>query len=179
MPNRVRWVGTTFEFIGLTAVLLGVERARRSFGRPSIIKGLIATIAEFRYIFWRRPPINVTMSAGLGLATSVAMGVTVMRTTGTVEERLTRLEQESAETQSKIGKLESKVDQQKRELEAQIASEAAQRKANDEEVKMRLEEGLIGDNNLEIGGVAFLCLGLLMANLSPEIAWLLVKAGFH
>jgi hypothetical protein len=119
------------------------------------------------------------MSAGIALSVGVAMGVPVIRTTGTVEERLTRLERESIETQSKISKLESKVDQQKRELEAQIASETAQRKANDEQVKMRLEEGLIGDNNLEIAGVAFVCLGLLTANLSPEIASLLVKAGFH
>jgi hypothetical protein len=163
LTSRVRWTGTTFEFLGVTAVLVGVERARRSFGRPSIIKGLIVALAEFKYIFWRRPTTNVSISAGIGLSVGVAMGVPVIRTARTVEERLTSLEQESTETQSKIGKLESKVDQQKRELEAQIASETAQRKANDEQVKMRLEEGLIGDNNLEIAGVAFVCLGLLLA----------------
>jgi hypothetical protein len=179
LTNRVRWAGTAFEFFGVTAVLVGVERARRSFGRPSIVKGLALAIGEFRYIFWQRPPIMASLSASTGMAIGSSASATVVRATGTVEERLTRLEQESTEIQRDVGKLYNKLDQQKKEMQAQISLEIAERKANDEKVKQRLEEGIVGDNNLEIAGVGFLYLGLLLANLSSDVASVLVKIGFN
>jgi hypothetical protein len=40
LHDRVRWAGSVFEFLGVGAVVIGIDRARRSFGRPSVLQGM-------------------------------------------------------------------------------------------------------------------------------------------
>ena len=47
----------------------------------------------------------------------------------------------------------------------------------DQTISEKAEEGMIGDSAWEVGGIIYVCLGLLMAHLSEEISVLLVWCG--
>jgi hypothetical protein len=52
LADRVRWAGTLFEFLGISAVVIGIDRTRRSFGKPSVLQGMWIWVREFRFIFF-------------------------------------------------------------------------------------------------------------------------------
>jgi outer membrane murein-binding lipoprotein Lpp len=87
-----------------------------------------------------------------------------------MEERVEQLEKEMKDLQANLGKLEQKVDQQKQELRTEIDREAAARQAGDQGVSKQVEEGMIGDSAWEVAGIVYVCLGLIMAHLSEEVA---------
>lgn len=174
LDKRVRWAGTLIEFIGVTAVWISIERARSLFGKSSVFRGALIWLGEVRFIFIRRPTVNLSASAFLGAGALV--GVAEVRAHSqpkTTEERVDQLEKEMRGLRDSLGKVGQKVDQQKQELQAQIDGEVAAREAGDQGVSKKVEEGLIGDSALELAGVVYVCLGLLMAHLSEEVAHLL------
>lgn len=64
-------------------------------------------------------------------------------------------------------------------MRAEIDKEAAARRAADEGVSKKLEEGMVGDSSLELAGVFYLYLGLVMVHLSTEVATGLEWLGLH
>jgi hypothetical protein len=170
LPDRVRWAGTLFEFLGVSAVVIGIDRARRSFGRPSVLQGMWIWLGESRFIVFRRPPISASVNISMGIATATGVGTVVVTTTKSTEERVAQLEKEVTDLRTNIGDVDRKVDQQKREFRADLDKEAAARQAGDQGVSKKLEEGMVGDSPFELAGVFYVCLGLAMAHLSEEVA---------
>jgi hypothetical protein len=179
LSHRVHGAGIAFEFFGISAVILGVSRARRFFGRPSILKGWLILVSDARYVFFRRPPRLYSVTADMGGALEILGSNAALRKSGTVEERVAQLEKEILELQRIIAGVAQKADEQKRQLQARIDAEIAERKESSEQVKRRIEEGVIGDSSLEIAGVAFLYLGLLFTGLASEVTSFFVWLGRH
>ena len=178
LPDRVRWAGAVFEFLGISAVVIGINRARRSFGKPSMLQGMWTWLGEFRFIFFRRPPITGTMNITMGVDSAVFAGAVVHSAPRPIEERIARLEKQALEMEANLGNLDRKVDQQKRILMEEINKEAAARRIGDESANKKLEESMIGDSPLELAGVFYLYLGLIMVHLSTEVAMGLDWLGF-
>jgi hypothetical protein len=178
LPDRVRLAGVLFELLGITAVVIGINRARRSFGKPTVLQGIWIWLGEFRFIFFRRPPITGTMNITLGSDSAVAVGTVVNRAPRPIEERIAELEKQTLELQGNVGTLDRKVDQQKRALMEELNKEVAARRVGDESVGKKLEEGMVGDSALELAGVSYLYLGVAMAHLSAEVAMGLEWLGF-
>lgn len=177
LPDRVRWAGSTFEFFGISAVVISISRARRSFGKPSVLGGIWICLRDFRFIFFRRAPITGTMNITLQSDSMVSVGTVVNRVTKSTEERVAQLEKQFTGLQTKLVNIDQKVDQNKRELRAELNKEAAERQAADHGVSNKLEESMIGESPLELAGVAYLYLGLAMTHLSPEVANVLKWVG--
>lgn len=178
LPDRVRWAGAVFGFLGISAVVLGINRTRRSFGRPSVLQGTWIWLGEVRFIFFRRPPITVSGESLAPVGAMVGVGTVVSRAPNSTEARVAQLEKQVTELQAKFGNIEQKVEQQKQELRTEIDKEAAARQAADQGVSRKLEEGMVGDNQLELAGVFYLYLGLVMVHLSTEVAMGLEWLGF-
>jgi outer membrane murein-binding lipoprotein Lpp len=177
-PNRVRWAGTILEFMGVAAVWISIERVRSLFGKPSVFRSGLMWLGELRFIFLHHRTVNlegVGLAAGIGSAVAVALQV--HRAPKSTEERVDQLEKDMQELRANIGKVDQKVDQQKQELRAEIEKEAAARLAGEQGVSKKLEEGVIGDSPLELAGVVYVCLGLVMAHLSDEVARVLSWLG--
>lgn len=170
LPDRVRWAGTLFEFLGVGAVVIGINRARRSFGRPGVFEGALIWIGGLRFIFLRRPPISASVNETMGSVSTVGVATTVIRAPKSTDERIVQLEKDVTELRTSIGNVQQTLDQQKQELRAELDKEAAARQAGDQGVSKKLEEGMIGDSTFEVAGVVYVCLGLIMAHLSEEIA---------
>ncbi len=170
LQSRVRWAGALFEFLGISAVVISINRARRSFGRSSVLRGMWIRLKEFRFIFVRRPPINVTLNETLQPFDTFFSATVTNSLPSTTEERVAELERKFTRLEKSVGNLDQRIVDQGRELRAAIKSEIAQREAGDRAVGDRLEEGLIGDSYLELAGVSYLFLGVIMANLPAEVA---------
>jgi hypothetical protein len=179
LSDRVRWAGTLFEFLGISAVVIGIDRTRRSFGKPSVLQGMGIWLGEFRFIFVRRPPIKLSAHRSIGISSVAAAAMVVNKAGQSLEERVAQLERQTTELQTRLGNIDQKVEQQKRELRAEIDKEAAARRAADEGVSKKLEEGMVGDSSLELAGVFYLYLGLVMVHLSTEVATGLERLGLH
>jgi outer membrane murein-binding lipoprotein Lpp len=130
-------------------------------------------LGDFRFIFFHRPPINLSANLLEGAAAMAGVGTVVVSTSKTTEERIAQLEKQVSELQANFGTLDQKVDQQKQELRAEIDREASARQAGDQGIGKKVEEGMIGDSALEVAGIVYVCLGLIMAHLSDEVAQVL------
>jgi hypothetical protein len=170
LPDRVRWAGSFFEFMGVFAVVISINKARLSFGKPSVLRAMLIWLGDVRFIFFRRPTHVLSAAGIMAGVSSTAPVLTVNRVPKSTEERIDQLEKKLTELEDNLRKLDSKADQYKRELLDKIEGEAAERRAGDAGVTKQLEEGMIGDSSLEIAGIAYLVLGLVMANLSTEVA---------
>ncbi len=136
-------------------------------------------LGEFRFIFVRRPPIKLSAHRSIGISSVAAAAMVVNKAGQSLEERVAQLERQTTELQTRLGNIDQKVEQQKRELRAEIDKEAAARRAADEGVSKKLEEGMVGDSSLELAGVFYLYLGLVMVHLSTEVATGLERLGLH
>lgn len=179
LSDRVRWAGTLFEFLGVCAVVIGIDRARRSFGRPSVLQGVRIWLEEFRFILFRRQPISASVNISTGLAMSVGVGTVVIRAATSTEERIAKLEKEIDDLRTYIGNVDQKFEKQKQEMRAELDKEASARQAADQNVSKKLEESMIGDSPFELAGAIYVCLGLLMAHLSEEVALGLTWLGLN
>jgi hypothetical protein len=177
LVDRVRWAGTLFEFLGISAVVIGIDRTRRSFGKPSVLQGMWIWVREFRFIFFRRPPITLSASSSIGISSAVGVATVVTRAAKSMEERVSQLERQVTDLQTNLGNIDKKVDQQKQEFRAELDKEVAARRAADEGVSKKLEEGMVGDTSLELAGVCYLYVGMIMVHLSTEVAMGLVWLG--
>lgn len=170
LASRVRWCGTFFEFLGVGAVVLGVNRARVSFGKPSVWQLPLIWISSARFIFIKRPAITLSAHAMLGGVSGMAALGTMYVKPVTIEERVARLETQMEETNTKVENVRVELDKQVSAINAELQKERDEREKADKQVNQRLEEGMIGDSHLEIAGVCFLVLGLVMGNLAGEVA---------
>jgi hypothetical protein len=170
LPDRVRWAGSFFEFMGVVAVVISINKARLSFGKPSVLRAMLIWLGDVRFIFFRRPSHVLSAAGIMAGVSSTAPVLTVNRVPKSTEERIDQLEKKLTELEDNLRKLDSKADQYKRELLDKIEGEAAERRAGDAGVTKQLEEGMIGDSSLEVAGIAYLVVGLVMANLSTEVA---------
>jgi hypothetical protein len=175
LADRVRWAGALFEALGVAMVVIGVDRARRSFGKPSVFKGIWIWATDFRFIFWRRPRRTISVDQTLPMASNLSVATTITRASRSVEERVTELEKQISALQVNF---DQKLDEGVREVLAELDKEAAARRAADQTVSQRLEEGIVGDSSLELAGAAYLCLGIVLVDLSGEVAMGLAWLGF-
>lgn len=170
LSDRVRWAGTAFELMGVAVIVWGINRTRRSFGRETVLQGFWQWLCEFRFIFVRRPPISLSAHFRAGAEMSARLNVPSVWAARNPEERFEHLERAVDELRGKIDKVDTKVENKEKELRNALEKEANQREAEDKELVRRLEASMIGDNHVELAGVAYLLIGLVMANVSSEVA---------
>ena len=169
--DRVRWSGAAFEFLGISTVVIGINRARRLFGKPSMFRASWIWLGEFRFIILPRPPVHLTASSFMGVGASLGVGdLRAYSQPKTMEERVDQLEKDVNELRDKVGDVDRKVDQKTQALRAEIEKETSARQAGDQGLGKRLEEGMVGDSSFELAGVFYLFLGLALTHLAPELA---------
>lgn len=170
LPSRTRWAGTAFEILGVASVVVGIERFRSDLGKPRIIQAAKSWFSSLRYIFIARPPLQASVTPGTIAMTAQALPPVVLVDGGSIEQRLDNLEKRMLSVQQDINRIDVRINDQRVEVAKKIASEAEERRSAIEDLRNHLEDGLLKDNSLEVAGVAFLLVGLLLANLSNEAA---------
>jgi hypothetical protein len=179
LQTRLRWAGTFFEFLGVSAVVIGISHRRVSFGRPSILAWPRMWISSARYIIFRRKTGALSASSQITGAATLGEAGLIVRRPETLDERVASLEQESKAVRQEMTKLQAHMNAKTESLHNELCNERAQRERDSQSVNERLEQGMVGDSHLEIAGVAFLLLGLFFGNLAQDLAVLLSHFGLR
>jgi hypothetical protein len=74
--------------------------------------------------------------------------------------------------------LDNKIGEVARSLRAEIKQEASAREAGDVKTEDKLKETTIGDWQLEIVGLAYFCVGIILGTIPSLIADLMLWLGF-
>ena len=178
LPDRVRWSGMLFQFVGLIPVLYGLNKAPQFFDRPPLWKTVGQWLGRARYMLWPPKPIRASGAATAGAAVaSGTMEARVTRSGGSLEDRVKRLEADVNRIEEKLPAIEQSIRKLRDETIERIAREQTDRQGSHREIEKKLESVTIGDIHLLFGGVVFLFFGIAFATVPNEIAWVLQRWG--
>jgi hypothetical protein len=179
LDRRLAIEGTLFQLIGLGCAANGIGRLRRYFNLEPVWKSFFKYVAKIRYIFISRPPINVSLQADLGAFDTFGGAVVVgSPPKGTPEEKMAWFETQIKELRFSIGAVDHKIGEVERNLTAAIKQEKLARETGEAKTEEKLKETTIGDWPLEIIGVAYLFVGIILGTVPTEIAQLMLRIGF-
>lgn len=166
LSDRIRWAGIFFELLGILMVVFGLSEARRQFGERGLFSYLLNTVAEFRYLFVKRPR-NVITARGELKSGSAVFAAAIRVGGGSLEDRVKTLEDISSNIEKRLGEQEGNQQQLRDDLESKLRAEVSEREKAVDSVRQKLKEITIGDHHLELLGLFYLILGVFFAN-APE-----------
>jgi hypothetical protein len=179
LDRRLAIDGTLFQLIGLGCAAFGIGRLRRYFNLEPVWKSILKYIIDLRYIVIARPANNLHLRPLTGVATLTG-GAAIISTSppGTVDEKIKWLEKKLNELQLSCAASGDEIGKAERKLRAEIKQEIAAREAGELKAADQLKETAIGDWQLEIIGVAYLIVGIILGTVPSEIAQLMLSIGF-
>ena len=166
VERAVRFIGGLLQLGGVITIVLKLRGARRQFPGQTLA------------LWWqRRPrfrqPKTVVMAAGaasMGMATMSARGRVSPGPQATLEQRLAMLEDGYTKLFDEVGSLGNEVKRRSDELSSKLHAEATAREAADKKIEEQLKETAVGSFHLDVWGVEFFLLGIIVGTLSQEIA---------
>lgn len=175
-PNDgVRYAGTILQALGLGTVAIGLRQTRQKFRHPAVgtkIKNWFKNIAS---AFKAPEPITLQVSDGVSVTTGIDAILTVEPGPDTtIEQRVVLLEQKvkalRQELNTQIKEANHTIDIIKKEMQR----ESEERQTADKKTNQLIEEMGVGGIHLEIVGLVWLFLGVILTSIPDEIGRLLV-----
>lgn len=163
LDTRLRWMGMLFQFAGLFGVIYGLRESRKIFNRPSFSSAIMAWVNELVGIF-RKPTVRNINIETLGIDLALSIGSPRLTVPESLEEKVSRIERELGELEQHVQEGFKKID---RETKALVETERGTRAREIGRTNQMIETAIIGGINIELGGVLFLFLGVLLTSI-PE-----------
>lgn len=171
VADRVRYCGLTFQLLGILTVVSGLRDKRRLFNRPSLVENIRRWLS--RHPRWGAKPHTIFDAGTVSISLSDSARASVWRGAppdASVEARLAALEAnlatlrtEQAETakefQEATRKTNETVDLERRAWGSTVAA-----------LRVQLEGLGAGGIHVEMMGVVWLLLGVVLATVPGEIA---------
>jgi hypothetical protein len=171
LSHQILYAGTILEILGLALVAVGLEKLRRSFGKPSPFKMLRAWLEQMARAF--RPPQVVegtaTMS-GSGTLEGHLSTVLIAAPLSTIDRRVEILEQNLELLRNEVGTKHTELQQMLTEVKAQLGREVQTRDDQLRRLSSQTENLAVGGLGLEVVGWIWLLAGCIGANIPDEIA---------
>jgi hypothetical protein len=163
--DGLRWSGMWYQLAGLGVVLWGLNERPKALGLASLWSRLIRWLARVRDRILGRPPSPIVLDATGIAASGPSFGRAQLKTTGTPEERLDRLEDQ-------LYHFACQVDEAIRKVEADIArllkNESSEREKAVAEVRREIREATLGNTALDLIGVGLFVLGTVFSSIAPS-----------
>ncbi len=176
--DRLRWAGMIFQFAGLATVVWGLNESRKLFNRQPIWKAACQWLGRIRFIFKPSRAVGRTfifpVSGGL---TMTGHAAALLVKGGTLENRVARLEAGQEDIKKDISTIRGEIADQTNKAYQRIDLEKSDRETGDQRSREQLETATIGGISLEISGLAYLSVGILLTSVPSELASLLQKLG--
>lgn len=170
---RIRYFGLGFELAGIVTVAVGLEERRKLFGHPRFLQGVWDIVKHWLSI-WRRPQKRVleirtgdTVMVGLTGKLSVWRGVP---SDAPLPERVTALEANLTTLKDEQGDISKRLQEEEKKRDEAVTSERRAREESDQHLNKKLQELGAGNLHLELLGVIWLVIGLILTTTSSEIA---------
>lgn len=174
--NYIRLLGMALQLCGVVTVAMRLRGSGRLFRKPTIRE----RIALYFDKFPRRHGTTHILSAK-GMSATVSIGRVKVRVSPSpdtpLERRVEMLEEKTNELFVEVDEIENNLRKQSDELTLKITEEITERKAGHRAFEEQLERAFIGDIHVDWWGVIFFIAGIILASLSPELAFLLWNFG--
>lgn len=175
LADRVRWDGMIFQIFGVLTIVFALREYLLLFGEDSMLRGLFNWLADIRFVVIQRPPISAVGNAMIGEATMKASAVVVPGNQGTVDEQIDRLRKMIVEIQSNMNAVYSRMDNDKEEMKRSFAEGLQELKKADLDLDKKLRTATIGGIKLQLVGIIFLLIGVVLTSIPDGIAYWLAK----
>lgn len=180
--GELRLTAGVLELMGIVCVALGISDVRRQFKlkplgdevRAELTKFVADMIARVRRLLGLRqdaiaPVIGAVAHATLTLSAR-GRGKVRPGPQASLEERMQSLEQIVDGMVDAVWRIEDDLLRETTEREKVLATERALREAADTQLEQAIHQYAVGGIRLEIVGLFWLVLGVLLATLAPELS---------
>lgn len=172
--DQVRYAGMVLQVLGVGTVAVGLSSARRLFGRPSIWQRITAWVRRVPEVI--RPKAQVVkgrLSAELPRLEGEGSGFVISQADGPVEARVEELERAVEAIRHRMSSQKQALSQKVAHVRAGLDEESVGRMESDHEILRKLEEFSVGGVHLEIVGLLWIVLGVVLATIPREVLSLL------
>jgi hypothetical protein len=166
---RARIIGVILQLLGLVTVAIGLRKMRKLFGRPSLAAWLRDWLSRFLLNFRKPEPITITPAPA---SASGGVGEPTVRISAspssTLEERISLLERDVDLLWTSLDRLQKGFTENLRKLSGRTTHDVLTLKRVDQQLQSQLEEVAVGGLRLEVLGLTWLLIGLVLATLPQE-----------
>ena len=164
--RQVRLTGMLFQLSGVLTIAWGLRHKRKLFYKPHAFAAALNWLKRFPP--FRLPAVNASANQITVLPIVCARGRTGPPPGASIEQRVARLESHYDALYDQVGALETSSRRAGRELRETLQTESGARRAADEQLTARLDAAVAGGLQLELLGVVFFLIGILLGTSSPE-----------
>jgi hypothetical protein len=181
LSDQLRTTGGVLELWGLVAVGWGITARRSEFGVPSVFReigqeirdGLAPALQRLQKLLGKKKSHRLIAGhASFGVSASVGEveARVIPGPNSSVERRVELLERDVAELYKKVRTIKDGLAAEIADRKADVLAEADKRTKADEELAAQLKGLAVGNVRLEIVGVVWLLVGVVLATWANEIA---------
>lgn len=171
----IRIVGLVFQLFGVGTVIRGISATRRLFG----LEGFFAPLRQF---LQRRPPwhpstVEMSGRATLGRFTGRAQASLWMNAgpDDPIEKRITALEQNLSDVNSRLSQLLSETNKRFGEMAGRQGAEKAEVDTRMKQIETRMKTASTGGIYLSMIGAFWIALGIILSTIPSELCYLFCK----
>lgn len=173
-PNvevQFRVAGLIFQLLGLSVVVWGLSDARKLFRRSGIGRGFLEWCRTLGHVFFPPKPKRAYVDVGGTSHVSLSAASTKQEhgVDDSIEGRMKRLEQRIDSVDADIRRLHAEGQKDREVVRKRIDAETAARADGDQQLKRHLEEAVIGGIHIEILGLVYLFVGIVLATVPGEL----------
>jgi len=167
----LRYCGLAFQLLGILTVVSGLRDKRRLFNRPSLVESIRLWI--HRRPRWGAKQQTISVAGTGSIQISGSARVSVWRgvpADASVEARLAALEENLATLKTEQSEAEKRFQEATRKTNEAVDAERRARKSAIGSLRVQLEKLGAGGLHVEMMGVFWLVLGIVLATVPGEIA---------
>lgn len=165
--DDLHWAGFLFQIAAIATIVRDLNSTIRGLGGASIW----SPARDWWILFVRMIRGNVTISGAAAMAfagaTASARATLIhANVQGSVEERLSNLEERMRLQEAESGKLYAAIDTASGHLQEQISQERDARQSGEKRLLTQITQAMAGSLRLKLGGFAYACVGALISLVS-------------
>lgn len=171
IESTIRITGMFLQLGGFVTVLYGLDGRWRSLKHL----GFFGVLGDKFSRFPRRSTTIHVKGAGIGvsaIAGMTARGRLGVRENATIEQRVNVLEKNFDSLDREVDKLTQSTEQRHKEIESKLRDEISEREQGDQKLSESITQTLVQGVSVELLGVWFFMVGIVMATASPELTGL-------
>lgn len=171
--DKLRYAGGILQLLGVYTVLVGISEKRKLFQLQSILREQASFMKSIGYALGLRSPRTASLTETLPAMTSSIFGgpgITKPRPGDSDQERIRLLEQNQDALSVNITGLHTRIGNEARALSTSIGTERTERDPQVSQLDLKVQKALIGGINVDIAGVLWLLVGIVLATYPQEIA---------
>jgi hypothetical protein len=175
---HMRWTGMLLQIGGVGTVAWGLSKTRQLFGRQGIGESIIRWAAAIPEQFHCPKPVSASINMDMaGVSQSMTGPVRISAKMKSLEEKVSWLLDQVEKLENRMEDLSREGRQREKKLKGLIDEESSERESADENISQQIEEVAIGGLHLELMGLVWLVVGIVLSSFPVVLGGVLSPFG--